>query len=612
MIRKHFYLAACLLLALAPRAQAQPSPPYEIVREDVDLEAAPDGRYWQSAEVHSRPLTSAGVEALQQITLTYTEGFERLDVHAYTLKKDGRRIDVPAGSMLQGHGETSQPGFEDNRTITVFFPNLEVGDQAVLITGTQQIKPWFSNIFAVTRAWPRDVVVKEATFAFTSEGKDSTFHITSTDVDKDTIQTAGDKTRHVWHFHNDTPIQDEADSVAEIADEPHVAITSLDGYSDVASVYADLFRDRAEVTPEIAKLAGQLTQGVSDRRAQARLLYDWVATHIRYVNIVLGAGGFLPHKAVDVLSNGYGDCKDHVMLLEALLAAKGIKSSAVLIRVGAAQYRLPEAPSPFLFDHLITYVPEFQLYLDSTARYAPFGVLPGSDAGKNVVIVASGKTAFTPPVRAAASTVSATSTVTLNADGSADTQTKIAATGDNATSLRALMAALPPDDDDKFFRAGYGPGSSGKFVRGNPEALDDHYDFGATYHVAHMANFPGPGALPAALAYKPMSFSQLVGQSLPPTRRLDYVCGTGTFSEDITATLPPGITVAALPPGKTVTVEGALLVTSYEQSAPNTVRERVTLTLDRPGPVCRAADYEKLRPRLSDMIGALMSQILYK
>jgi hypothetical protein len=422
----------------------------------------------------------------------------------------------------------------------------------------------------------------------------------------------GDKTRHVWHFHNDTPVLDEPDAVSEIADEPHVAITSLRDYSDVADLYTDLFKSRAEVTPEITKLAGQLTEGVSDHRAQARLLYDWVATHIRYVNIVLGAGGFLPHKAADVLNNGYGDCKDHVMLLQALLAAKGIKSSPVLIRAGASQYRLPEAPSPFLFDHLITYVPEFQLYLDSTARYAPFGVLPGSDAGKNVLIVTSGKTAITPPVRAALSTISTTSTVTLNPDGSADTQTRITATGANAADLRALMAALPSDDDDNFFRAGFGPGSSGKFLRGDPEALGDSYEFSAKYHTAHMANFPGPGALPAALAYKPVSFSQLAGLTLPPTRQLDYVCPSGTYTDDVTAILPPGTAIVVLPAGKTVTVAGASLLTSYEQLGPNMVKEHVVMKLDRPGPVCHAADYIKLRPQLSDMIGTLTSQILYK
>ena len=85
---------------------------------------------------------------------------------------------------------------------------------------------------------------------------------------------------------------------------------------------------------------------------------------------MLGAGGFIPHEAGEVLQSRYGDCKDHVMLLEALLAAKGIKSTPVLID-GMENYRLSAAGTPFAFDHMITYVPEFDLFLNLPRRAMP-------------------------------------------------------------------------------------------------------------------------------------------------------------------------------------------------------------------------------------------------
>lgn len=598
--------------AAATAAAAPATRPYEIVKDDIDLEAAPDGRFWELVEVHYRPLTSQGVEALQKITLSYTQGYEQLKITAYTLKKDGRRIDIPANSILQGHGETTSPGFEDTRTMTVVFPNLEIGDEAVLIDTDVQQVPWFPNVFSVTQAWPPDVAVKEATFAFTSQGKDSAFHITTQGVSADAPLSAGGKTRHVWHYQNGTPTQPEPEAVNEIAERPHIAITTLPDYSGVADIYSGVFKDRAEVTPEISSLADKLTSGVRDRRAQAKLLYEWVAAHIRYVNIVLGAGGFIPHKAADVMKNGYGDCKDHVMLLEALLAAKNIKSSPVLIRAAVNQFQLPAAPSPFLFDHLITYVPEFKLYLDSTARFAPFGVLPSSDAGKGVVIVASGKTATTPSIGVGSSSITSTSNVTVNADGSADSETSVTATGAAAVDLRGMMAAIPPDRDGDFFRQALGPGGDGKFTRNDPEALGDSYTMSAKYHTGHLANIPGPGALPASLTYKPYSFTMLVGQTLPQTRQADYACSSGTFRDDVTTTLPAGVTVANLPASRSFTTDGATLQTSYESPAPNVVKEHVLMKLDRAGPVCRASDYARIRPALSDMVGDLMAQILYK
>jgi len=329
-----------------------------------------------------------------------------------------------------------------------------------------------------------------------------------------------------------------------------------------------------------------------------------------YDDIVLGAGGFRPHKAADVLKNGYGDCKDHVMLLEALLAAKDIKSSAVLIRAAEQVYNLPPAPSPYAFDHLISYIPEFQLFVDSTAQYAPFGVLPSSDAGKEVVIVSTGKVARTPAVTAANASLSAASTVAINDDGSAEIDSKFTATGAFAVDMRAMMAALPPERDNEFFRA-LGPGSSGKFQRGQPDILGDRYEFSARYHMGHIANMPGPGALPAGLAYKPFTFGQLAGQNLPPSRQDDYACPSGTFVEDVTATLPASAAVTALQESKTITAQGAVLELHYENPAPNIVKHHVVLKLDRP-PVCAAQDYAKARPALSSMMSALFAQTLYK
>ena len=618
---KRVYVAGILLSLAAGGVHAQPSfapaapaaegsAPFEIVKRDVDMEAAADGRFWKVVEVRYRPLTSQGVEALQKLNLSFTQGYEDLHVMAYTLKKDGRQIDIPENAMLRGRGNSTMPGFEDTQTLMVVFPNLEVGDQTVMITRTTQRVPWFPDIFAETETFARQVPVKEANFAFTSQGKDSQFHFHTKGVEAEVPLTAGGKTRRVWHYRNDTPRIIDTEAVEDMADQPHVAITTLRDWSDMAALYATLFEDRTEVTPEIAKLADELTAGERDRRAQARKLYDWVSSNIRYVNIVLGAGGFLPHKAADVLKNRYGDCKDHVMLLEALLAAKGIKSSPVLIRAAQPVYKLPPSPSPYVFDHLISYIPEFQLFVDSTAQYAPFGVLPSSDAGKEVVIVSSGKVARTPVVTAANSSFTAVSTVTVNQDGSADIQSKFTATGAIAVDLRGTMAALPPDRDDEFFRA-MGPGSSGKFQRGQPDALSERYEFSARYHMGHLANMPGPGALPARLAYKPFSFGQLAGQNLPPSRQDDYACASGTYVEDITATLSATAAITALPDSKTITAEGAVLDVHYENPAPNIVKHRLTLKLDRP-PVCRAQDYAANRPSLASMMSALFAQVLYK
>ena len=80
---------------------------------------------------------------------------------------------------------------------------------------------------------------------------------------------------------------------------------------------------KTDVTPEIAALAQEIAGDRTGLDA-ARAIYDWVAVNIRYVAVYLDVNdGWIPHSATEVLHNGYGDCKDHVAIMQALLAARG-------------------------------------------------------------------------------------------------------------------------------------------------------------------------------------------------------------------------------------------------------------------------------------------------
>src|SRR5690606_5637149 len=93
-----------------------------------------------------------------------------------------------------------------------------------------------------------------------------------------------------------------------------------------------------------------------------------------------------PHAAADVLNAHYGDCKDKAVLLQALLAAKGIRSRPALVNAGNA-YELAGVALLSSFNHVITYLPDLRLFADSTSGLARFGALPDALAGKQALIV---------------------------------------------------------------------------------------------------------------------------------------------------------------------------------------------------------------------------------
>ena len=193
---------------------------------------------------------------------------------------------------------------------------------------------------------------------------------------------------HRYHFvrKQDTFLPPEADQISIDDFAPFVQASSFKSYAAIGDAYQVKAKQKTTVTPAIQSIADNLTHGIDDQKQQVRQLYNWVSKNIRYIGSYIGNGGYVPHDSQTIFDNRWGDCKDHVVILEALLAAKGIASSPALIDTDDS-YVLPKLPAD-MFNHVITYVPSLDLYLDSTAQLAPFGTLPSVDMNKQVVLTA--------------------------------------------------------------------------------------------------------------------------------------------------------------------------------------------------------------------------------
>jgi len=276
------FLGLTMCLGLIADAAAQipaTAPPYEIVKEAIDLEVAPSGQYWEERELTVRVLTSQGVEAMRQFSYSYTPGFQNMTVsRAFTTKKDGTRLDLPANRILYGAGQGSNNGYLADRTINGALPNVEIGDEVTIDTVFEQTVPWFPGVFAINFAMPRTIAVRDFRLALTAPAAGLNLALDIDGLEAGVTETGSGKVRKTWRFHSDAPVKGEADDTSEIDEVPHVNISTLSDYADAARLHAGLYADRAKPSPAIQALANQLTLGITDRRAQAKVLYDWVAT----------------------------------------------------------------------------------------------------------------------------------------------------------------------------------------------------------------------------------------------------------------------------------------------------------------------------------------------
>ena len=376
---------ACMGAFSLPCIAAEPEAPPTTLKTDIGYVVALDGTYVQTfrSEFHSATDADARREAQQAIY--YSPSLESVTItEAYTEKPDGRRLVVgPAAIHDQlPSGNQDLTTFSDQRQKVLVFPDVAAGDVLVYAWRRVVRKPVFPGQFMASAYMPRGspwagltlTVQAPAALKLNTETHDLT----------ESVETDGSNVLYRWQASNPSPLVNDAAVIGPYDRLPRVFVSSFPGYQAFAQAYGALANPKAAVTPPIQALADRLTLGITDRREQANTLYEWVSLNIRYVATYLDMGALEPHAAAAVMADGYGDCKDHVVLFNALLAALGIKADLVMINLGA-HYTLSGPPTLAQLNHAISYLPEFGLYADTSAGAAPFGTLPFEEYGKLVV-----------------------------------------------------------------------------------------------------------------------------------------------------------------------------------------------------------------------------------
>ena len=352
-----------------------------------------DGTFLEEVTYEYRIHSEDGIKALSQLPLSYSSSLAELDViEAYTLTQDGKKIPVTPEHILlqQSPVSAGAPMFDDAKVKNVIFPAVGIGSVLHLHYRYHQKIPLFPGVFAMVTAFPRTEDYDLATLEIHAP-KNLPLYVDSVDISGgEVMSTYPDRKVWRWILNQARAEAPESGSVSAMDVSPRIAVSSLPNYQAIAQAYQERARVKAAITPFIQQLADEITQGIHDRKSQAEALYRWVSTSIRYVAIYFGFGGVVPHDADTIARARYGDCKDHVTLLEALLAAKGIPSSPVLVN-SSDTWWLPSVAVPTgVFNHAITYLPEWQVFVDSTAEFAPFGVLPLQERGKMALVIDNG------------------------------------------------------------------------------------------------------------------------------------------------------------------------------------------------------------------------------
>ena len=514
-----------------------------------------DGSSVSSIHVEIAVDNDAAAQREAQQLAGFTDGMDTMElVEGYTQKPDGTRLPIPPGAVRTqlAPGVPNAPEYTDRKQVVAVFPGVAGGDVLVLTwrhTVTRTPIPGFAaftNLFAASLPWddasieidaPADLALRTETHGPTS---------TETELD-------GGRRLYRWHWQAPAKLQDSA-ALLGLDRAPRMFASMFPDWTAFGRAYAAMVGPRSAVTPAIQALADEIAAPARDRRDEARLLYEWVGAHIRWVAIYVANGGYDPHAAEQTLANRFGDCKDQAVLLTALLQARGIPANPVLIHVGAS-YTLSGPPTYTAFNHAITYVPEWDLYADTTAD-APFGTLPLSEYGKPVVhATATGAVLQTTPVLPpGVATERLDTAMQLDSTGRITGTTTTTATGPFATELRAARRRAQASGSERAVVAqlrSWGQQGSGAFDLAAAQGSDGDASLSGRFELAPQSDWLDGDSfvLPTGLRVGTRPGDGLLGplyvRDLPASEPTP--CYAGTQEEHLSLGLPPGWRPLALP-----------------------------------------------------------------
>lgn len=587
------------LFGVASAAHAADAGSIRTFRSDTVVEA--DGRAVQTVHFEIAVNNDAAARSEAQQSLTYADDTEQVElVEGYTLKSDGRRLPVlPNAVRVQlAPGIPNLPLYTSRKQIVAILPDTAGGDVLSLTWRRTTRTPPFSRQFASTNLFTRAIAWNDAEVSISIPSG----MVLATEAHGPAHTEADENGRHVHRWTWSAPALASDPAVLSPLDRaPRIFTSTFQDWAAFSRTYAGLFTPKTEVTPAIQVLADEITNGAMDRRDEARRLYEWVSRRIRWVAVYVGDGAFVPHAADQVPANRYGDCKDQVALLIALLRARGIEARPVLVSLSPT-YALSGPPTPTAFNHVITYLPEWDVYADTTAGGAPFGTIPAPEYGKPILHVtaegaAPDRMAVMPPDLASARLVT---TMRLEPDGRITGESDTVAAGPWATVLRQHAGRVQAQGGE---RAAIGqlkllnqPGT-GEITLAALDPVGPEYSISARFTLnVQPGILDGDSFLmPTGMRFLSRPGDGLLGplsaQGLPATEPTP--CWSGRQEEVLSLTLPPGYRPTRLPRERQIEAE-AFSYNSRWTHDEGTVRviRRLVSRIDQPlcnGPLRVAA-----------------------
>jgi transglutaminase-like putative cysteine protease len=585
----------------------------------IDYTVNDDFTVEKISEFEIKVLNELAAKKHRKQSFSHSTSIERFEVlEAYTIKADGRRIDVPEGNyqitVNKGNAD-NEAIFSDRTRVTIVFPDLEENDSIYMKVKNFQTEPMFPHNFSASRYFWSQVAYDDVKVCFDLP-QNMIFQYQVRDMTERTQIKNGRKLIEL-RYKNEKPVKMERDnfSVWNESEEAGYALSTFMDYESIARAYGERALPKSVPTERVIKLAKEIVAGEADKKKQARLLYDWVATNISYAGNCIGVGAVVPHDTDFILDNRMGDCKDHATLLEAFYNAIGIESTQALVNSGS-RYSLPEIPIVNSVNHVINYIPEWDKFVDSTDPSMPFDRLGFSLSDKPVLLVEqfiSNKK--TPVTRIGDNVQEVVSTMKIQPDGSVIGDIHVKMKGRPAIDMRAALRHATQEQEEQWIKQAFSSKNkvgTATMKKDDPAPLLVEFNYSLEFERPEFVLPKGAGGFYVRpLMGTPMPVYSFLGYEKEEIKDYSIACSNGHSIEHLVYEFPEGTSILAKPDDFAISENHIKYSATYELDG-NTLKVVRKIDDTTPGNVCPAEFINRQRLTLMKIAENMKSQVIYR
>ncbi|MGQ0696601.1 MAG: DUF3857 domain-containing protein [Panacagrimonas sp.] len=330
---------------------------FRVIDTQVLLDASSEWRYSRILKRVNQP---SALNDAAQIAVMFDPSYQTLTLHHLRVVR-GRdsldRLDRNRVNLLQREQQLENRLYDGRVTASIVIEDVRAGDEIDFAYSVRGANPVFQGRYS-------DDVWMASDRGPTGVSQFRLLAPTTRAIHYKTGSPAISVQSRVIGAQRETTFRRQA--IAALRFEPgarsqdflgdQVQLSEFRDWNEVAKWGNQLFVPPAGASPKVdAKAAEMKLKGNSPEERLLETL-KFVQTEIRYFGTEMGASSHRPAAPETVLAQRFGDCKDKVMLLSALLRPLGIAAIPVLVSTRYREDVDQLLPGPLAFDHVIARV----------------------------------------------------------------------------------------------------------------------------------------------------------------------------------------------------------------------------------------------------------------